>query len=110
MKNPNATLITTRLVAISLALGMAWTASTVHAETLVIPLGHQATDRVQQMPQRGLLKNAVAQRYGEPARRHAPVGQPPITRWDYADFSVYFEYDHVIDSVRHRTARGTPAP
>jgi hypothetical protein len=38
------------------------------------------------------------------------VGQPPITRWDYASYSVYFEYDRVIDSVRHRQGRSTPAP
>jgi hypothetical protein len=39
------------------------------------------------------------------AGQHKPVGQPPITRWDYREFSVYFEYDHVINSVRHHQPR-----
>jgi hypothetical protein len=26
-------------------------------------------------------------------------GQPPITRWDYAGFAVFFEHDRVIDAV-----------
>jgi hypothetical protein len=31
------------------------------------------------------------------------VEQPPITRWDYPAFSVYFEHDRVIHAVaRHR--------
>jgi hypothetical protein len=25
--------------------------------------------------------------------------QPPITRWDYAGFTVFFEHDHVVDAV-----------
>jgi hypothetical protein len=27
------------------------------------------------------------------------VGEPPITRWDYGSYSVYFEYDVVLFSV-----------
>ena len=30
------------------------------------------------------------------------VGQPPITRWDFADYSVFFEYQHVIHAVPKR--------
>jgi hypothetical protein len=46
----------------------------------------------------------VEARFGAPAKRFAPVGggkpeHPPITRWDYADFSVFFERDRVIDAV-----------
>lgn len=42
---------------------------------------------------------AVEQRFGAPNSRHAAVGQPPITRWDYARFSVFFENDRVIHAV-----------
>ena len=28
-----------------------------------------------------------------------PSGKPPITRWDYDGFSVYFEHQHVIHAV-----------
>lgn len=101
--------ISSTLLATTLALGMSSVTPAV-AETLVIPLGHQASERNDPLPQRGLTRGAVAQRYGEPVMRHPAVGQPPITRWDYADYSVYFEYDRVIDSVRHRRATGQPAP
>jgi hypothetical protein len=44
----------------------------------------------------------VASRYGEPASRHAAIGDPPITRWDYPGFSVYFEHNIVLHSVERR--------
>jgi hypothetical protein len=50
-------------------------------------------------PKRGASKAQIAAQYGAPSTKHAPVGKPPITRWDYPAFSVYFEHDHVIDSV-----------
>lgn len=51
------------------------------------------------VPTRGMNKENVRNIFGEPAREHAPVGDPPITRWDYADYSVFFEYDKVLHSV-----------
>ncbi|PKL95188.1 MAG: hypothetical protein CVV18_06435 [Gammaproteobacteria bacterium HGW-Gammaproteobacteria-8] len=56
------------------------------------------------LPTNGLTQVQVEQRYGRPAERRAPVGDPPITRWIYDDYSVYFEYDIVIESVLHRGA------
>jgi hypothetical protein len=41
----------------------------------------------------------VKKHYGSPRSRDPAVGQPPITRWFYPGFVVYFEYDQVIDSV-----------
>ena len=32
----------------------------------------------------------------------AAVGEPPISRWVYADFVVFFEYDRVIHAVIKR--------
>ena len=63
------------------------------------------------LPIRGESQRTVLSRYGEPAKRHAAVGggsaaQPPITRWDYAGFSVFFENSHVVDAV----VPGAPAP
>jgi hypothetical protein len=81
-------------------------ATFLQADTLIIPIGQQPGVTVD-LPQRGLSESAVLQRLGEPTRRHPAVGQPPITRWEYADFSVYFEQDRVIHSVRqHRPAAG----
>jgi hypothetical protein len=41
----------------------------------------------------------VASTWGEPESRLSPVGDPPIARWEYSDFVVYFEYQNVIHSV-----------
>lgn len=60
----------------------------------------QAGDR----PARGSTMSAVQDRYGEPAMRHATVGNPPITRWDYPQFSVYFEHDRVLHAVLAKAA------
>lgn len=51
------------------------------------------------LPDNGLSKAEVESRFGAPAKRYAAVGEPPITRWDYGDYSVYFEYDLVLYSV-----------
>lgn len=53
-------------------------------------------------PTRGMSQASVEAEYGAPASVKAPVGDPPITRWEYADFIVYFEYDKVIHAVRKR--------
>ncbi len=53
-------------------------------------------------PSRGMTQASVESKYGAPANVKAPVGDPPITRWEYADFVVYFEYDKVIHTVRKR--------
>ncbi len=63
------------------------------------------------LPSRGMTQAAVLKALGEPALRHAPVGgghprRPPITRWDYSGYSVFFEHDRVIDVV----VQDAPAP
>ncbi len=50
-------------------------------------------------PSRGMTMAQVERQFGAPTERFAPVGQPPITRWVYADKVVYFEYDHVVHAV-----------
>ena len=51
-------------------------------------------------PTRGMTQERVEATFGAPSSRVAPVGDPPITRWEYADFIVFFEYDRVIHAVR----------
>lgn len=75
------------------------------ADTLQIPLGQQGISQSLPLPERGSSPETVLREFGEPRQRHAPVGQPPISRWDYADFSVYFEYQHVVHAVRHHQRR-----
>ncbi|MDQ2068266.1 hypothetical protein [Natronospira bacteriovora] len=51
------------------------------------------------VPTRGMTMDNVRDVYGEPRDVRGPVGDPPITRWDYRDFSVYFEHHLVLHSV-----------
>ena len=53
-------------------------------------------------PTRGMSQASVESKYGAPSTVRAPVGDPPITRWEYPDFVVFFEYDKVIHAVRKR--------
>lgn len=60
-------------------------------------------------PERGLSMDTVRARFGDPGQKIGPVGEPPITRWVYGDYTVYFEGNRVIHSVVHsnlRAARG----
>ena len=50
-------------------------------------------------PARGSTMSSVEKKFGAPANRHPTVGKPPITRWDYQGFSVFFEGNRVISSV-----------
>jgi hypothetical protein len=52
---------------------------------------------------------SVEARFGVPASRGAAVGQPPITRWTYPNFTVYFEYDHVVHAVAVTAERASVA-
>ena len=56
------------------------------------------------LPRNGLSMADVEQRFGEPVERSGAVGEPPITRWTYDDYSVYFEHNLVIESVLHHEA------
>jgi len=45
------------------------------------------------------IRDTIATDPGAPTTRHDTVGQPPITRWDYSGFAVFFERDRVIHAV-----------
>lgn len=51
-------------------------------------------------PERGQRMQAVEAAFGAPSQRYPAVGRPPISRWDYPGFVVYFENDRVIHAVR----------
>jgi hypothetical protein len=44
----------------------------------------------------------VEMKFGSPESRFAPVGDPPISRWSYPAFTVYFEHNRVIHTVVRR--------
>ena len=52
-----------------------------------------------QTPQRGASMAVVEQRFGAPANKSSPVGNPPITKWFYPNFVVVFENDKVLHAV-----------
>ncbi len=41
----------------------------------------------------------VREQFGQPGTEAPAVGKPPIARWYYAQYTVYFEFDRVITSV-----------
>jgi hypothetical protein len=59
-------------------------------------------DAAAEMPGRGMTMDRVQARYGTPNQKLAAVGSPPITRWEYPGYVVYFEHQHVIHSVPKR--------
>lgn len=61
-------------------------------------------------PVRGQTMHSVLHQYGEPQERLAAVGNPPITRWVYPGFTVYFEHRRTIHSVRHHNRRAAHRP
>ena len=78
-------------------------AAAVHAEVLNTTNEGAVVDTSSvTTPKRGTSQAGVTARFGEPKQRVAAVGQPPITRWVYDRFTVYFEGDKVIHAVVNR--------
>lgn len=74
------------------------------AETVRIPVGAQGADSSLRVPTLGMTMDAVEKEFGEPTTRSPARGTPPITRWEFDQFMVYFEQDMVIHSVIKRTS------
>jgi hypothetical protein len=85
----------TRLFILVAGMGLspAW------SDEVALPAAVPAATVSVSTPHRGITMHKVEAEYGSPSERHAAIGQPPITRWDYPGFSVFFEHDHVIHSV-----------
>lgn len=92
----------TRRIPAALLCGLVYSLGTIDsamAETIVVDDQVQVRDSAVQKPKRGITMTQVEAKFGAPVAKHDAVGQPPITRWDYTGFSVFFEHDRVIDSV-----------
>lgn len=87
----------TRLLMLFLCAAAA--AGAAMAETIVVEDQVKVRDSAVERPERGATMSAVESRFGAPAAKHPTVGQPPITRWDYPNFAVFFEKDRVIHAV-----------
>ncbi len=86
----------TRIVFIAILLLVSVAAS---ADVLIIDEVRQVARM--DLPENGQTMTSIESIYGTPGQRHQAVGDPPITRWDYQNYSVYFEYELVLFSVLH---------
>ena len=93
---------------LTLGAPLAW------AETLLID--RVGVEQGRNMPRRGSSMLEVEARFGAPQQKIAAVGggrkTPPISRWVYGDFTVYFENSHVVDAVLNKAGPNEigPAP
>lgn len=106
----------TRAALISAALGVALSSliallapQPIRAETILVGEQLSVRDSNLQRPAPGITMKEVEAQFGAPQERHPSVGEPPITRWDYPGFSVFFDHDRVIHSVV-APAEGPPPP
>jgi len=70
-----------------------------HAESLIIDGLDESGATAMERPKRGMSMTNVESKWGTPAAKFDAIGDPPISRWEYSGFVVYFEYSHVIHSV-----------
>ena len=99
------TTVLKRLFTVSLLLAMPLAG----ADTLLLDGIDTGQPSAHMRPTRGMSMDAVQSAFGSPSARQEAVGAysecratsscPPITRWNYPGFVVYFEYEHVIHAV-----------
>ncbi len=71
-------------------------------DNLDMRTGDRARFEQQGKPTRGMTQERVRAEFGNPQSTQSAVGDPPITRWHYPGFVVFFEYDRVIHAVSKR--------
>ncbi len=72
------------------------------AEEVHLPETNQQAESTEfsiQLPGRGMTMEMVQNRFGEAITKVPAVGSPPISKWIYKDFTVYFESEYVIHAV-----------
>ncbi len=79
---------------------VAW--GSIQADTLLLDGLNTDAQTTSSRPSRGSSMTTVESAFGEPSERRGSVGDPPISRWEYPGFIVYFEHEYVIHTVvRH---------
>ena len=81
-----------------LALGT----GTAFADTLLLDGIEIQAQSAEARPTRGMTMARVESAFGAPSDRRGAVGEPPISRWEYPGFTVFFEHEHVIHTVTRR--------
>jgi hypothetical protein len=93
------------LIPLLLAAAAVAAPSTTTADVLLIDaIGKEPSTSTSGLPRptNGQSMETVRRKFGDPVQEMPAVGDPPITRWRYDGFTVYFEYQLVINSVVHR--------
>lgn len=101
--------IATTILACTVAAPAALAQDTTPIRKDVLLIERVHTEPTTTLPARGQLMPAVRATFGEPQQTLAAVGgssaqRPPITRWVYPQFTVYFENDHVINAVLNKAS------
>jgi hypothetical protein len=74
----------------------------VRGDVLELQPGDTITISPLDFPKRGMSMDKVENELGRPIEIQPAVGEPPITRWSYADRVVFFEHSRVIHVVERR--------
>ena len=85
-----------------LILLLTFALSPAHADILLLDgISTEPTNAKEGVPRptHGMSANKVKETWGIPKSVTEPVGNPPIQRWEYEKFFVFFEGEHVINSV-----------
>jgi hypothetical protein len=83
----------------NLLLGAVLASGIAGAETIAVDNGIAVKESDVATPARGMTMDQVATKFGSPVTKIPAVGKPPISRWEYPGFVVYFEATHVIHAV-----------
>jgi hypothetical protein len=94
------------LLATALASGLTGFAACAVAETIAVGNEIEVMQSNVATPTRGMTMQQVSSKFGAPVSKVPAVGNPPISRWEYPGFVVYFQSDFVIHSV----VSDAPAP
>jgi len=80
-------------------VGLAGLPVQLRAEMVATESGIAVKEPAVTTPTRGSTMEEVAAKFGAPVTKVPAVGNPPISRWEYPGFIVYFEFDHVVHTV-----------
>ena len=83
----------------TIACSLLLAAPLVTADSLLLDGIDIARPTMHLRPARGTTMERVQASFGSPSIQGETVGEPPISRWDYPGFVVFFEHDLVIHTV-----------
>lgn len=90
------------LIYITLLISLITAPLSLSAETISIINEPENSENGVLRPTRGMTMQQVEAKFGTPLSEEPAVGDPPITRWNYDKYTVYFEHQYVIHaSVNH---------